>query len=85
MKTFNEIYESQLPLRSAACKEYYNNITKFKTIEQAKRPYNKGQWICLVNTPGNDTFYVLHLFAHKWVKAGNVFGMWNELTLIEKI
>jgi len=85
-KSFDEQYEEDRPLRAKASKEYYSNKPKFKTIQQARKEGAKyGNWICKVKLPDGETFYTATNFQHQWVKSGNVFGMWNELTLVEKV
>lgn len=82
--TFAEQYEIDRPLREAACQKYYDNKLKAQDIEVAKKQKKYGNWLCLVTTPQGDKFYTRTEFKQGWVKAGDVLGMWNELTLIEK-
>lgn len=82
--TFAEQYEIDRPLREAACQKYYTAKLKANDIEEARIKKQFGNWICKVITPMGEIFYTRTQFNQKWVKAGNVFGMWNELTLIEK-
>ncbi len=80
-----EQYEVNRPLREAACQKYYENKVKAGTIQQAEKTSTfKGNWICRVNTPEGNIFYTRTQFTQKWVKPGDVLGMWNELTLIKK-
>ena len=72
--------------RLQALKNYYSNEPKFKTIEEARLTKGKyGNWITFVDMQEGTTFYACTTFLQKWAKEGNVYGNWNELTLIEKI
>lgn len=83
--TFAEQYKADTPLRESACQKYYKYKIQAGTIEEAEKTSTfKGNWICRVNTPGGNIFYTRTQFTQKWVKAGDVLGMWNELTLIKK-
>lgn len=83
--TFAEQYEIDRPLREAACQKYYENKLKTQDIEAAKKQRKYGNWLCLVTTPMGEKFYTRTEFKEKWVNPGWVLGMWNELTLIEKL
>ena len=84
-KTFDEQYEENRPLRLKAAKEYYSNKQKFETIEDARKSKKKyGNWICRVKLEDGTEFYTITNFQYNWVKSGDVYGIWNELTLIEK-
>jgi len=86
--TFEDTYKANQPLRLAACKKYYDTPLKrkFAAIEAARATKGKfGNWICLVKMDDGTVFYTTHYFREKWVAPGWVLGMWNELTLIEKI
>lgn len=83
-KTFAEQYEIDRPLREVACQKYYENKLKTQDIEAAKKQKKYGNWLCSVTTPMGYKFYTRTEIKEKWVKAGWVLGMWNELTLIEK-
>ena len=83
-QTFEEKYA---PMRLAAYKKHYESPQRkrFATIEDARPTKGKlGNWTCLVQFIGEDSFYTCVNFKEKWVAAGWVLGMWNELTLIEK-
>ena len=80
----DEQYELNRPLRIAACNKYYENRPKFKTFADAVDKAKKGYWICHVKTPDGTEFYTEHFFQEKWVRKGDVYGMWNEITLIIK-
>jgi len=87
-KTFDEQWEENKPLRLKAAKEYYANKPKFKTIDEAResgKKLDKRNWICLVKLSDGTEFYTITYFQYDWVKSGHVYGMWNELTLIEKV
>jgi hypothetical protein len=83
--TFDEQYEFYRPLRNEACERYYSMRVKYKSLNDAENKGLKGHWVCLVTQPNGTTFYVTHYFTQKWLYVGCVIGMWNELTLIEKI
>jgi len=83
--TFSEQYEINRPLREAACQEHYKTKPKRASIVDARNIKKSfGNWICKVETPQGEVFYTRTNFKEKWVRQGNIFGMWNELTLIEK-
>ena len=88
-QTFSERYASEMPLRQEACKKYYENKLKAQSAEDCKKYWrqfksNKGNWICLVKMPNGTQFYTVTSFQYEWVRAGDNYGMWNELFLIEK-
>jgi hypothetical protein len=70
-------------------KDHYKNRPKAETAQGAKIYGKKwGNWVCLVDDKAQKNFkpfYTIVSFPQKWVSLGNVFGIWNELTLIEKL
>ena len=81
--TCDEQYEFYRPLRNEACREYYENRVKYKSVSDAMQG-KEGNWICIVTQPDGTQYYVRHYFTDRWCDIGTVLGMWNELTLILK-
>lgn len=78
-------YGEHLPEVIRLFNEHYKDRPRFKTLTEARNSAGKyGNWIIFVDSPDNNDFYTVTTFKEKWVKPKNVFGIWNELTLIEK-
>lgn len=81
---FDQEYIKNAPLRISAAKKYYLDRPQFETLEEARTKKQKyGNWIILVQIEGEKPFYTMTTFKEKWVRAGDVYGIWNELKLIE--
>lgn len=80
--------------RELAQRKYYTHQTKYATIEQARdltrklpkrhnNPLEYG-YLCLIQLDNVQKFYTVHYFP-KWTAPNWVLGMWNEITLIERL
>lgn len=79
------IFNDDKERKIKAIKAYYAGRPQLKTLEEARKQGNKfGNWIIKVEVPDGTEFYTMTTFNEKWVYPGAVYGMWNELTLIEK-
>lgn len=79
------IFKEDKERKTKAIKAYYADRPQLKTLDEARKKGKRfGNWIIKVNLPDGTEFYTMTTFKEKWVYPGAVYGMWNELTLIEK-
>lgn len=63
---------------------YYNGVKKHKTMNDAKSCAKKGNFICLVNLPNGESFYIPALHP-RTSQIGSLHGRILEQTIVCKI